>query len=235
VRSREEASAERAVLTMQPVLRLGLPNKSLIQRGLMTTTTPTLLPTLVEKVKAAERRLLADGSLLSDGQMQRAYEAFRARFGPDVLAGLDGLALLERMHARGPAAGNSSMMYWLEFKNDEEFPEGMFGGIGGGSSLKFGIYQQPRTGKWFTGSPRDIHEISVDEAIEVARRQRDQVVATSRVLLAAGDDANAVDFVNLERRIMEAAPDVADLAWGHKYLGLIAPALVDMFHGQWWQ
>ncbi len=200
-----------------------------------TSSTSTIRPVLLERIRTAERRLLADGSLLPDEQMQQAYGEFRARFGPDVLAGLDGLALLERMHARGPAANNSSMMYWLEFKNDDEFPEGMFGGIAGGSALKFGIYQQPHSGKWFTGNSRDVREISVEEAIEFARRQRDQVVAASRILLAAGDDASAVDFVDVGRRVMEAAPDVADLAWGHKYLGLIAPALVDMFHRQWWQ
>jgi len=200
-----------------------------------SSSTGTIRPVLLDKIRTSERRLLADGALLSDDQMQRAYEAFRARFGPDVLAGLDGLALLERMHARGPAANKSSMMYWLEFKNDEEFPEGMFGGIGGGSALKFGIYQQPETGKWFTGSSRAVREISVEEAIEAARQQRNQVVAASRILLDAGEDASAVDFVELGRRVMDAAPGVADLAWGHKYLGLIAPPLVDLFHVQWWQ
>ena len=40
------------------------------------------------------------------------YANFRARFGPDVLSTLDGLALLERMHKR---EGQNCLMYWLEF------------------------------------------------------------------------------------------------------------------------
>jgi 5-methylcytosine-specific restriction enzyme B len=192
-------------------------------------------PTLVERVKSEERRLLADGSLLGDEALQRAYQVFRARFGPEVLAGLDGAALLDRMHARGPAAANSSLMYWLEFKNDDEFPGGQFGGIAGGSALKFGIYQQPQSGKWFTGTSRDISEISVDEAIEFARRQRDQLVDAADILAQADSDPGSVDFADLERRILEAAPDVSTSAWGHKYLGMVGPDLVDMFHAPRWQ
>jgi len=123
-------------------------------------------------------------------------------------------------------------MYWLEFKNDEEFSEGVFGGIRGGNALKFGIYQQPTSGKWFTGTSMNVSEISVDEAIDFARQQRDQMVAASRILLTAGDDPSAVDFVDLEVRLMAAAPLVARTAWGHKYLGLISPELVDKFHAQ---
>ena len=46
------------------------------------------------------------------------YDHFRAQFGPQALAGLDGVALLERMHKR---EGQNCLMYWLEFKNDDEF------------------------------------------------------------------------------------------------------------------
>ena len=70
------------------------------------------------------------------------YANFRARFGPDVLAGLDGVALLERMHKR---EGQNCLMYWLEFKNDDELPA-LFGSIAGGSAKKFGIYQKTATG-----------------------------------------------------------------------------------------
>ena len=38
-------------------------------------------------------------------------------------------------------------MYWLEFKNDDEFPAPLFGSIGGGSATKFGIYQKAADGE----------------------------------------------------------------------------------------
>jgi 5-methylcytosine-specific restriction protein B len=53
------------------------------------------------------------------------------------------------MHAR---PSKDSLVYWLEFKNDEEFPA-KFGSIAGGSALKFGFYWRQKTGAWMTGSP----------------------------------------------------------------------------------
>src|SRR3954469_14718600 len=81
------------------------------------------------------KKLTADGKLLSRSQLDACYRTFRSRFGPDVLAGLDGEQLLETMHAHG---NRDSLVYWLEFKNDEEFPA-KFGSIAGGSALKFGM------------------------------------------------------------------------------------------------
>jgi len=42
------------------------------------------------------------------------------------------------MHDHG---NRDSLVYWLEFKDDEEFPAS-FGSIAGGSALKFGIYRR---------------------------------------------------------------------------------------------
>jgi hypothetical protein len=41
------------------------------------------------------------------------------------------------MHAHG---NRESLVYWLEFKNDDEFPGQMFGSIAGGSAHKFGCF-----------------------------------------------------------------------------------------------
>ena len=67
----------------------------------------------------------------------------------EVLKRLGGEELLNLMHAR---PSKDSLVYWLEFKNDEEFPA-KFGSIAGGSALKFGFYWRQKTGAWMTGSP----------------------------------------------------------------------------------
>ena len=100
------------------------------------------------------------------------YRTFRSRFGPDVLARLDGEELLETMHAHG---NKDSLVYWLEFKNDEEFPA-RFGSISGGSAFKFGIFRGKETGTWVTGSPQNVKQLTVPEAVEIARRHRDQLI-----------------------------------------------------------
>ena len=44
--------------------------------------------------------------------------------------------LLYAMHS----LSEDSLVYWLGFKQDEEFPSGAFGRISGGSGLKFENY-----------------------------------------------------------------------------------------------
>ena len=102
------------------------------------------------------------GLLLEKGQLptreeklREYYATFRGRFAPEKLLKLDGEDLLNTIHAHG---NRDSLVYWLEFKNDEEFPE-VFGSIAGGSALKFGIYRRKETGSWTTGSPTDQKEI----------------------------------------------------------------------------
>ena len=91
---------------------------------------------LARQIRSAHEQLAADGQLLSADQATRCDGRFRDLFGPDVLGGLDGEALLTKMYGRGT---KDSLVYWLEFKDDDEFPA-RFGSIGGGSALKFGIY-----------------------------------------------------------------------------------------------
>src|SRR3954467_12339032 len=104
------------------------------------------------RILADHTKLTADGKLLSRTQLDACYRTFRSRFGPDVLAGLDGEELLEAMHAHG---NRDSLVYWLEFKNDEEFPA-KFGSILGGTSFKFGVFRFKETGGWVTGSPQKV-------------------------------------------------------------------------------
>ena len=81
--------------------------------------------------------MLEQGQLPSREKLQEYYATFRNHFSPEKLLQLDGEELLNTIHAHG---NRDSLVYWLEFKNDEEFPE-FFGSIAGGSALKFGIFE----------------------------------------------------------------------------------------------
>src|ERR1700733_5261342 len=117
--------------------------------------------TLRDHLKRAYEQLLEQGQFPSREKLAEYYATFRGRFAPEKLLQLDGEELLNTIHAHG---NRDSLVYWLEFKNDDEFPE-FFGSIAGGSALKFGIYRRKDTGAWTTGSPSDQKEISVAEAI----------------------------------------------------------------------
>ena len=122
-----------------------------------------------------------------------------------------------------------ALIYWLEFKDDDEFPAA-FGSIAAGSALKYGLYRRRETGAWTTGTPTAQRELSTAEAINIARRHRDQLVAACDVLSnfpLSGDDPA---YVRLQSQLASTAPDVQDSSWGHKYLSLIFPNILDDFH-----
>ena len=124
------------------------------------------------RLAAESQKLLNHGALLAKEKLSACYVLFKEKFGPRKLAALDGEPLLEFMHGRD---SKDSLVYWLEFKNDDEFPA-KFGSISGGSALKFGIFRRKETGAWMTGHPQNMQELSTEEAVTFARNQRDQLV-----------------------------------------------------------
>ncbi len=183
---------------------------------------------IAQEIKETQQRLLAEGELPTPAKLQQYYDNFRERFGPDQLASLDGEALLERMHGHGSP---DNMVYWLEFKNDEEFPA-IFGSIAGGSAHKFGIFRSAQTGEWMTGSPQNSQVIGIDEAIEIARQHRDQLFRGLELLQELPADGTDDDYRALQASMDTEAPDVSRLAWGHKYFSLLFPDKLDDYHAE---
>ena len=179
-----------------------------------------------QDIEHVHARLRADGDLCPGEELEHYYDTFRLRFGPDVLRRRDGEELLSLIH--GSTKG--SMVYWMEFKNDDEFPSPIFGSIAGGSALKYEIYRRRRTGEWMTGTPQKQWSISTGEAVDIARRHRDQLVAASDLLASFPVGGSAKDYAVLQRKLTEVAPNVENSVWGHKYLSLIHPKKVDGFH-----
>ena len=180
---------------------------------------------LKEKLLEAYGRMQTAGELLPSQRLDECYSLFRSRFGPDALLQLDGEQLLDTMHTHG----KDSLVYWLEFKNDEEF-SGNFGSIAGGSALKFGIYRKKETGIWMTGSPQKQEELGVIDAIEIARRHRSQLVAGSEILAKLPDQAADEEYLSLQNEMDRSAPDIGNTSWGHKYFSLLFPDKLDDYH-----
>lgn len=166
------------------------------------------------------------GELPSSQQLDGYYRLFRQKFGPEVLASLDGEVLLNLMHDFGT---RDSLVYWLEFKNDSEFPA-IFGSIAGGSALKYGIFRRKETGTWTTGSPQKQIEIPVEQAIEIARRHRDQLIRGVSVIQSMPDSTDDATYLRLQEDLDREAPDVQNTAWGHKYFNLLCPTKLDDYH-----
>lgn len=194
---------------------------------------PLALPgALRDQLVSLYNKLASEGKLVGEQAIRDHQARFRERFGPEVLAALDGEALLETMHNH---SNRDSLVYWLEFKNDDEFRTDYFGGIGGGSALNYKIYRRKETGAWITGTPQNQKSITVDEAIAIARRHRDQLIRASRAVAELPPRASDEEYLALQQRLDEVAPDVSDTAWGHKYLSLLYPDKLDDFHNPVWQ
>ena len=191
--------------------------------------TPMLNDAKRQEIIARHQQLANDGKLPTQQQLDKQYDLFRERFGPSVLAGLDGDALLTLMHDHG---NKDSLVYWLEFKNDEEFDTRSFGSIAGGSALKFRVFRRKETGNWQAGGEKGNQpkDITKEEAIEFARSHRDQLLKGIELLDELPDNASDDDYAQLQDQMDEMAPDVSRLAFGHKYFSLLFPSKLDDYH-----
>lgn len=152
---------------------------------------------------------------------------FQERFSVERLRSMGGRDLLYELHGR---TSRDSMKYWLEFKNDDVFATDLFGGIGGGSALKFVVYQSAEDGQWYTGAANQQKLLSEAEAAQISEKQRDQLLAAREVVCRLPVDAEAAAYRSLVADIAKAAPDYAHLGFFHKYLFLQAPDRIDDFH-----
>jgi 5-methylcytosine-specific restriction protein B len=181
-----------------------------------------------EELIALAAKLKGEEKLLAEGHLKKYVEVFRDRFGPSQLGGLDGAELLEKVHNQ---SNRDSLVYWLEFKNDDEFPTPKFGSIAGGSALKFTIFYRKDSGSWMGRSPGNVPvEITPEEALKSARKHRDQLLAGIDLLQALPADATDSDYEGLQAAMDSKAPDVSDLAWGHKYFSLLFAEKLDDYH-----
>jgi 5-methylcytosine-specific restriction protein B len=192
-------------------------------------------PRLLQELKTALERHLATGKSMTPAQIRQQTELFRDRFGPAVLRQLDGEALLEVMHGRDDPE-HRCLMYWLEFKNDEEFAGYRFGGIGGGAAMKYGIYQRQSDHEWMGGSPMTPHVLALDQAIGIARRQRGELLAGDAVLAAVDpNDTSDELYARVQAAMEKAAPELSNDGWAHKYWFLTHSDRLDDFHSPRWQ
>ena len=190
--------------------------------------TPILSNAKRQQIIEKHQQLVNEGKLCTQQQLDKEYALFRERFGPSVLAGLDGEPLLTLMHE----SNHDSLVYWLEYKTDEEFETRRFGGIAGGSALKFRIFRRRETGNWQAGGEKGYQpkDITKEEAIDFARIHRDQLLKGVELLDGLPENASDDDYAQLQDQMDELAPDVSRLAWGHKYFSLLFPKKLDDYH-----
>jgi 5-methylcytosine-specific restriction protein B len=196
--------------------------------------TDVIEPRLAEELRSRIDAGLASGDLLTEAQMHQQLRVFQSSFGPKVLADLAGEALLLRMHGRSDPRARC-MAYWLEFRKEEDFDTFRFGSIAGGSAFKFGLFQRKEDGAWVTGSGTGIRTLTVGEATEMARQQRDELLAGAKVLEDMPSDFSDETYLQFQRQMEKVAPSLSDDGWAHKYWFLVHPHKLDDYHSPAYQ
>ena len=77
---------------------------------------------------------------------------------------------------------------------------------------------------WINGRSR------LEEAIQYARKHRDQLILGTQLLEQLPANGTDADYRALQEQMDGRAPDVSDLAWGHKYFSLLYPDKLDDYH-----
>jgi 5-methylcytosine-specific restriction protein B len=86
-----------------------------------------------------------------------------------------------------------------------------------------------------TGAPQSEKTISKVDAIAIARKHRDELLAGTAVLEQLPREAADQLYLRLQGEISQKAPSIADLAWAHKYFSLSFPDKLDDYHNHRWQ
>lgn len=182
--------------------------------------------------------------LATEGQLDQWYATFRERFSPNTLARYEGADLLHLMHSQPRAASEgqepNDLIYWLDRKRGDSFPSSRFGLLRSGAAAMNGPYFNKTENSWMarTAQTGGRHFTAIDEgdAIEMVCREREELLAAVQCLAEFPETADPDDYVDLQKRLDAAAPAFSNSSWGHKYLSLLFPEIVDSFHGpelQW--
>lgn len=178
-----------------------------------------------EKLNTYLRAELGSSLVLPDAkELERQQENFLMKFGPEQLEDMNDQELLREIPHN--ASNRQSMDYWLEFKNDDEFDQSLFGSIAGGSAAKFLTWQQKDTEEWLVLTPHR-HAISEDEALGIVKRRRTEILDSARALKRFKDmPVEDIDPAKFQAAIKKAAPTTYNYGWMHKYLHIAFPGLV---------
>ena len=82
-----------------------------------------------------------------------------------------------------------------------------------------------------TGSPQTQQVLSLEDAVAIARTQRDELLAGAEVLASLDtSDTSDASYAQLQTAMEKAAPKLSGDAWAHKYWFLTNPDRLDDYH-----
>lgn len=165
----------------------------------------------------------------TEDELISILDEFKRKFAPERLMELSDEDLLREMFYTAEQT-NDSMCYWLEFHKD---CRSQFGSVTGGTSLKFGLYQN-KEGEWITGSPAKKELVSFDEAVQIGKSIRDKLARGVEIIEDSTLD-DVSDYEELHDKLVDALGNFATNNWVHKYFYMMFPNKFATWHSEDWQ
>ncbi len=165
----------------------------------------------------------------SEDELNGLIAEFNAKFSPEKLMEYSDDELMTAMFYTAEQT-NDSMCYWLEFNKDIR---SQFGSIAGGSSLKYGIYQN-KDGEWVTGSPSKVEYVSAEDALELGKQIRDRLVKGAEIIRSSKLET-VEDYEKLHDTLIREIGSTVTNGWIHKYFYMIFPDKFVTMHSEDWQ
>ena len=166
----------------------------------------------------------------ADIEAEQIYKDFKEKYGPEALKAVSGLDLLHKMFIN-ETRDKENLCYVLEF--DKQYSP--FGGIGGGSAYKYGLYYSLDKQSWMTGAGRSPKALSQSEAIELGTNIREELLKGVEVIESIGDFSKLSAYVELNSKLHDVMPTILNKKWVMKYFHMLFPQVFPPFYNYDWQ
>lgn len=166
----------------------------------------------------------------ADIESEQLYKDFRTKYGPEALKAVEGADLLHKIFIN-ETRDKENLCYVLEF--DKQYTQ--FGGIGGGSAYKYGLYYNVDKESWMSGSARTPKTLTLEDAIVLGTKIRNEILEGVKVIEAAGDLSELKDYAELNTKLYEVMPSTINKKWVIKYFHMLFPQLFPPFYNDEWQ
>lgn len=158
-----------------------------------------------------------------DERAEEYRAGFLEKYAPDKLADLEGLGLLRTVFLNDDNKDN--LCYELEYGKDCKY---FFGGIGGGTAAKYGLYFNNKLNSWVRGRKEVLSE---DEAVEVGTQIRDALLEGAKLVQAFDSLGGRQAYLDLYKALFEATDGNINRVWFLKYYQILRPDAFPPIYG----
>jgi len=169
----------------------------------------------------------SDEMIAFDEEATALREKFCDDFSVEKLEVMSGRELLTRLFY-SDEENKSNLCYMLEF---HPRMRELFGSIAGGSSFKYGLFYHKKSSSWMTGSPVKPQTLTEEQAIDVAGKICDKLVAGAKVIKENAETLTSVKAYEKLYKELQSITNI-DWVWVLKYYQMLFPDLLPVFYGK---